>query len=320
MVPATISRVSAGLWLAFVWLGVGLLRNDYSLAFGWFYIRVSMVLFFFGPGWIRRKFSLDRYFFVDAWVFRIGRVATLSVRSRTAAMTVRRRILGALTIAAWFIGFMGGFHCLPPGRPISRAYSLATVLVLFIALSWLDSRWTWADVLLDSTDGHRNLPLESAGPQELDRLIVEKMAAPAPPERRPLSQILIGMMLLPALWLLQGDYLNPSHLWRRIAGARVTLNGKEAVGAGIYRSREGTLAILLPDSNVGSRLLYGVSPSQNQLGVAGRSGFYPLRPFAYESDAKVGWLPSVNMDPELVVRPNGLEFTLEEGVRVVAAW
>ena len=126
-----------------------------------------------------------------------------------------------------------------------------------------------------------------------------------------------GIVLLIAAFVLTRD-----HWWRALGGVRVTYDGQVSAASRVYKSECGDLLIFVADEQEGR--LYIFHHQSENIGMPSRSTFVLLPGFAYSKivppPAPLMQSVKIEVDPELVVQPQLVEFNSFETRRVRVTW
>jgi len=130
--------------------------------------------------------------------------------------------------------------------------------------------------------------------------------------------LIISTILIVGL-LLSNYTLAKPHLWAKVSGAQVTLNGYSVSSSAVYRSWEGNILIRLDEKESSLYIFY---PSRRLIGIPNSNAFIFLPRYAFSKDPSPAVVMSdnavkVETDMNIVVDQNNIEFTtLGGGVRV----
>lgn len=128
---------------------------------------------------------------------------------------------------------------------------------------------------------------------------------------------LVGIAMLAEALILTAD-----HWWKKSGEARVAYNGQPSTASRVYCSNDGSLLIFL--SEEGEPSLYVIYPGNGMIGMPNRSNFVWLPGYAYSKHVPplIALMQSVKVevDPQLIVQPQLIEFNSFGNGRVRVTW
>ena len=122
--------------------------------------------------------------------------------------------------------------------------------------------------------------------------------------------------------LVEALILTADHWWKQSEEARVAYNGQPSTASRVYRSTDGDFLIILAEEPESS--LYVVYPGNVMVGMPNRPNFVFLPGYAYSKHVPplIALMQSVKVevDPQLIVQPQLIEFNSFEKGRVRVTW
>src|SRR2546425_11920450 len=116
--------------------------------------------------------------------------------------------------------------------------------------------------------------------------------------------------------------MTADHWWRKLGGVQITYNGQFSNTSSVFRSPDGELLILVGEEGEGS--LYVVRPDSEVIGMPDRSSFVFLPAYAYSKRVPplIALMQSakIEVDPELIIQPQFIEFNSFGNARVRLTW
>jgi hypothetical protein len=127
----------------------------------------------------------------------------------------------------------------------------------------------------------------------------------------------VGIALVVGVIILTAD-----HWWKRLGEAQVTYNGHLSAISRVYRSNDGNLLIFLGEEGEGG--LYIVYLGNGMIGMPNRSNFIFLPGYAYSKNVPplIALMQSakIEVDPQLIIQDQIIEFNSFEKARVRVTW
>ena len=122
--------------------------------------------------------------------------------------------------------------------------------------------------------------------------------------------------------LVEALVLTADHWWKKSGQARVAYNGQPSIGSRVYRSCDGDFLVFLAEE--GEPCLYVVYPGNEMVGMPNRSNFVWLPGYAYSKHVPplIALMQSakIEVDPQLIIQPQLIEFNSFENGRVRVTW
>lgn len=122
--------------------------------------------------------------------------------------------------------------------------------------------------------------------------------------------------------IVEALFLTADLWWKMLGQARITHHGQPSDNSRVYRSRDGDLLVIVKAE--GGETMYVILTLNQMVGKADDSNFILVPGFAYSRNVPPSFVlmntAKVEVDPQLIVHEQLIEFTPLEQGRIRVTW